>query len=235
MAKRASSGKGRAWWWVAAIVLAGAAIAFAIGWWRAGRWAPEEAAFPDQGALVSDQAGGVNFATLKAVGAGFAYLEASRGADARDINFPANLEQATAANLLVGVVHLFDPCVPADRQSANFVTLVPRDIALLPTAIALDHTANECPERVNEAEVESELMTLINQIEIHTGTPVILKPSKEFEQTYGIAARIERNLWLTQNWVEPTYAGRPWLLWTANDAMQTEAGTQPLAWVVVRP
>ena len=32
----------------------------------------------------------------------------------------------------MGAVHRYDPCQPADRQSANFVTVVPRDAKLLP-------------------------------------------------------------------------------------------------------
>ena len=98
--------------------------------------------------------------------------------------------------------------------------MVPRDPVLLPPAIALDALADDCPTRISDAEVESELMTLINQIEIHAEQPVVLKPSVAFEEEYGIAARIERGLWLSQNWVEPTYGGRPWVMWTANDALR---------------
>ena len=140
-----------------------------------------------------------------------------------------------AADLQVGAVHLFDPCVPADGQSANFVTMVPRDADMLPPAIALERTAKDCPERVSRAAIQSELMTLVNQIEAHAGQPVILKVSPEFEDHYGIAARIERNLWLARDWFEPDYGGRPWLLWTANTRLQTAAAQEPLRWVVVRP
>ena len=36
-------------------------------------------------------------------------------------------------------------------------------------------------------------------------------------------------------WREPTYAGRPWLLWTANEALTSEASEEPIGWVVARP
>ncbi|MFA9201129.1 MAG: glycoside hydrolase family 25 protein, partial [Cypionkella sp.] len=148
--------------------------------------------------------------------------------------FAANLGAAREAGLEVGAVHRFDPCVTADRQSANFVVLVPRGRTLLPPAIALDRTADACPTAVGEAEVESELMTLINQVEAHAGKPVILQVSADFEERYGLANRIERNLWVVGTWREPTYAGRPWLMWTANEALASEAAEGPLRWVVMR-
>jgi lysozyme len=211
------------------------AIAAAWLWWQSRQWRPSEAVYADQGAYLAETAGEVNLRTLKALGADFVYLHGSIGADGKDAAFSRNFAAATAAGIPVGVVHNFDPCVPADGQSANFVVMVPRDAQLLPAAIALDKLADDCPRRVSEAAVESELITLINQIEIHTGAPVLLKPGKAFERRYGISAGFERNLWLSQNWLEPEYAGRPWLMWTANDGLMTEASDEPVAWVVVRP
>jgi lysozyme len=101
--------------------------------------------------------------------------------------------------------------------------------------LLLNKTADACESRVSEAAVESELMILINQIELHVGKPVILKPSKEFEMRYRISGRVERDLWLMRNRFLPDFAGRPWLLWSANDARVTEASSDPLEWVVVQP
>ena len=198
-------------------------------------WRPDEAAWPDQGALLAAQDGPVAFDTLKGLGAKFVYLEASDGAKGRDIAFAQNLERAGKAGLAVGAVHRFDPCAVADGQSANFVTMVPREAALLPAAILLEGNAEDCGERVSDAAVQSELMTLVNQIEAHTGKAVILAPSDEFEELYGVSRRIDRQLWLTSSWSEPDYAVRPWLMWTANRWYRSEAAPAPLRWVVVRP
>ena len=205
------------------------------GWWRLQHWTPDPAEYPGQGAQVGARDGAVRFDTLKALGARFVYLDASTGAKAHDPGFAESLAAARKAGLKVGAVHRFDPCAMADGQSANFVVLVPRGRDLLPPAIALDRTADDCAEPVGEAAVESELMTLINQIESHAGRPVILQVSEEFEDRYGLAGRIERNLWVTGTWRRPTYAGRPWLMWTANTGLITEASDAPLRWVVVRP
>ena len=204
-------------------------------WWDLQNWRPDEAAYADQGVEVGAVDGAVNFRTLRATGASFAYLDASDGAEAHDAAFGRNLAAARGAGLQVGAVHRFDPCTMADGQSANFVTMVPRDPELLPPAIELSRTADDCPERVSDAAVESELMTLINQIEMHAGKPVILKIDPGFEDRYHLAGMFERNLWLTRTRLEPEYAGRPWLLWTTNTTLRTAAAEEPLRWVVARP
>lgn len=204
-------------------------------WWQLQHWTPSEELFPDQGVHVGAAQGAVNFRTVRALGGSFAYLDASTGAQGNDPAFSRNLEAAREEGLQVGAVHHFDPCVMADGQSANFVIVVPREAALLPPVIELSETAGNCAERVGEAAVESELMTLINQIEAHAGKPVMLKIDPAFEAQYGLAQRFERNLWLTRTRLMPDYAGRPWMLWTANEALRSEASEQPLRWVVVQP
>jgi lysozyme len=222
--------------WRVAAALALAALGVAgWGWWQFSHWTPSREAFPVQGVLIGARDGPANFVSLKAVGADFAYLEASRGGTGRDPGFIRNLAAARAAGLQAGAVHLYDTCVPADVQAGNFVTVVPRDAAMLPPAIELDKTADDCDGQVGDAEVESELTTFLNQIEGHTGKTALLMLSRRFEQRYHLASRIDRNLWLTREWLEPDYAGRPWTLWTANARLRSDASATPLRWVVVQP
>lgn len=230
--KRRNTGwRGRAVALLALVALAGGAWL----WWERAHWTPDRATYPDQGLLVGEEQGPVRFRTAAALGAGFAYLDASDGATRKDSRFSRNLASAREAGMQVGAVHHFDPCAMAGEQSANFVTMVPRGASLLPPAIQLDRTADDCADQVSDAMVASELMTLINQIEIHAGKPVILMLHEGFEARHPVAARIERNLWVTGTWREPTYAGRPWLLWTANEALASDAGEEPIGWVVARP
>lgn len=218
-----------------ALLLLGAGVAAAWWHWHSRHWRPSEARYPEQGVLVGEADGAVRFDIVRGLGGAFAYLEASRGAKGRDRSFADNLAAARKAKLAVGAVHVFDPCVPADRQSANFVVAVPRDSTLLPPAILMDRTAEFCVEPVSEAAIQSELMTLVNQIEAHSGRPAILAPSAAFERAYRAGGRIDRKLWLTRSLAEPTYAGRPWTLWTANEALVTEAADRPLRWIAARP
>lgn len=218
----------------ALIVLAGLAGAIWY-WWDMRGWAPDEALYPDQGVAVSQQHARVGFDTVRALGGKFAYLGASRGAGGQDARFVRNLAAARKAGLKAGAIHAFDPCVPADGQSANFARMVPRDAALLPPVILLGTTGDGCERKASDAGIESELLTLINQIEVHAGKPVILRPTEAFEARYHIGERLERDLWLERDRFEPDYAGRPWLLWSANQARVTEAADEPVEWVVVQP
>ncbi|MEQ1497608.1 MAG: glycoside hydrolase family 25 protein [Novosphingobium sp.] len=203
------------------------------GWWTIHHWRPPVASFPVQGIEVGAEDGPVDWKAAKAIGASFVYLGASASAFARDPAFARNLEDARAAKLQVGAVHQYDPCQPAERQAANFMTVVPRDKAMLPPAVDLDLLADQCPIKVGDAAVQSELMTFLNQIETHTGKPTILKISQRFEKRYHVARKLDRNLWLERLRFEPDYAGRPWTLWTANAFVKTEAGPKPLRWVVL--
>ena len=208
-------------------------IAAGWGWWTLHHWRPARAAYPVQGIEVGSDDGAVAWPAAKAIGASFVYLDASASAFARDPAFVKNLEDARAAKLQVGAVHRYDPCQPAETQAANFVTVVPRDRTMLPPAVDLDLLAEDCPVKVSDAAVTSELMTFLNQIETHTGKATILKISSSFEKRYHIATKIDRNLWLVRTRFQPEYAGRPWMLWTANSRLQSPASDQPLRWVVV--
>jgi lysozyme len=242
----AKGGKGRAragsrnaprrWLWRLAALAALFGLAFAAWlWWDMREWRPDPALYPEQGALVPAGGSPVKFETLKAVGAQFAYLPlvAGPGADSPG-GFADRFIRAREAGLQVGVVLEFDPCAGADAQSGMFAQMVPRDPDLLPPAIDLGQLATDCDPKVSDAAVESELMTLINQIEMHAGKPVILKLSPAFQERHGTATTLARDLWLARDRARPDYAGRPWLLWSANGARVTEASEEPVEWVVVQ-
>ncbi len=210
-------------------------IAFAAWfWWDMRSWRPEETTYPEQGALITSGAEPVRFETIRAQGGSFVYLVLPETGGAPDPGFPQRVAAARAAGLKVGVVQRFNPCLRADPQSADFTRLVPRDPGLLAPAIALSSLADGCQPKVSDAAVESELLTLINQIETHAGKPVILKLSPAFEARHSTATTLARDLWLARDRARPDYAGRPWLLWSANSALVSEASEEPIEWVVVQ-
>jgi len=220
--------------------LAGLALLCAVvlgvwAWWVMRHWTPPRDTFPTQGVEVGAVDGEVDWTALKAIGADFAYIDASASAFGHDAGFMRNMEGARAAHLRFGALHRYDPCQPADAQGANFVTQVPRDAHLLPPAVELAQLASDCPEPVSDARVVSELLTFLNQIEAHTGKAAILKISPGFEAHYHIARAIDRNIWLVGDRFEPGYAGRPFTLWTANSALANAADDQPLRWLVMQP
>lgn len=207
------------------------AIAFAGWlWWDMREWRPDEALYPEQGAVAPAGGAAVKFETLKAIGAQFVYLPLTQSPK----DFAARFAAARAAGLKVGVMLDFDPCLGADRQSGLFTQMVPRDGALLPPAISLTRLADACTPKVSDAATESELMTLINQIEIHSGEPVILRLSSAFQERHSTATALSRDLWLMRGRARPDYAPRPWLLWSANSRLVTDAAEEPIEWVVVQ-
>ncbi|MBT0667259.1 glycoside hydrolase family 25 protein [Novosphingobium profundi] len=218
-----------------AVLLAMALAGGGWAWYHVHHWLPDRAIYPTQGVEIGAQDGNVSWKSLKAIGADFAYIDASASASGRDPHFVANFEAARSAGMQVGAVHRYDPCQPAEKQAANFVTIVPREADLLPPAVELDELADDCPQNVSDARVESELMTFLNQVEAHTGKPTILKVTARFQARYTIARKLDRNLWLVRDRFVPDYAGRAWTLWTANGALATEIATSDLRWLVLRP
>ncbi len=235
--RKRSRSNGRVGRWLVRLVavVTLVAIVFAVWlWWDMRSWRPDPSLYPEQGAVVPTQPHYTNLVTLKAVGAQFAYLRLAPDPRSPDEDFGDRYSRALEAGIPVGVLLPFDPCIPADPQSALFVQMVPRNDALMRPAIELSHTAATCASEVSDAAVESELLILINQVERHAGKPVILKLSREFEDEYGTARTTARDLWLERDRARPDYAGRPWLLWSANSQRVTEASEEPLEWVVVQ-
>ena len=219
----------------------GAALAVLVGcgfvawlWWDMRGWRPDEATFPEQGAVIASGAGATRFETIKALGGAFVYLELPDETGPPDPGFAERRAAAREAGLEVGIIQIFDPCRSADAQSAFFTRMVPRDSAWLPPAISLTRLADRCAASVSDAAVESELVTLINQIEAHAGKPVILKVSRAFEARHKSARSLERDLWLMRDRAQPDYAGRPWLLWSANSGLISDASEEPVEWAVVQ-
>ncbi|BDI59472.1 glycoside hydrolase family 25 protein [Qipengyuania nanhaisediminis] len=223
--------------WLFRLVALAALIALGFAawlWWDMRSWRPDPALYPEQGAVIASGTSPARYETLNAIGADFVYLALSGPGGAPDPGFAARLGAARDAGLEVGIVQPFDPCLGADIQSARFTRMVPRDGDLLPPAIALIRTAADCNPAVSDAAVESELLTLVNQIEMHAGKPVILKLGQEFEARHRTANSTARDLWLVRDRARPDYAGRPWLLWSANSQLVTEASEEPIEWVVVQ-
>ncbi|MEL7199535.1 MAG: glycoside hydrolase family 25 protein [Pseudomonadota bacterium] len=221
------------WLTFAAVVLA--TIIFAAWLWIDMRdWRPEKSLYPEQGAVIPAEPEQMRFEALPAIGAQFVYLRLEQNARALDDDFANRYARASETPMKIGVLLPFNPCIPADPQSTYFTQMVPRNAQLLPPAIELEALATQCPGPVSDAAVESELMTLVNQLEMHAGKPVILKVGEAFEMRHRIARSLERDLWLVRDRARPDYAGRPWLLWSANSQFHSAAAEEPLEWVVVQ-
>ncbi|MEZ5708401.1 MAG: GH25 family lysozyme [Blastomonas sp.] len=213
------------------------AILAALGWllWQAVLgWAPSRDQYPLQGPTISEIDGPIAWPTVKTMGADFAYIRASHGADSRDSRFAENFANARDAGMRVGAMHEYVLCRLASDQASVFVTTVPRTADALPPAISLS-LDESCTDRPNRSLVLGELNTLINQIESHAGKPALLQVSPEFEAEYRISEGIARTVWLTGDFFPPDYAAKPWVMWQASSRHAIRGAQEPVRWNVVRP
>lgn len=214
---------------VVAIALSGVAA-----WQYATRWQPSTDRYPVQGVDVSASDCVIDWNTVSAAGADFAYVVATRGASERDPAFEANWRGAEAAGLRRGAIHVYSFCQPAREQANAFNTFVPSDAATLPVAIDISYDPS-CAARPERAALVSDLKLLATTIETHMGKPVLLRVARAVESDYEISAALPRNLWATGNFIAPSYAARPWRLWRANDMRRVDGIDHPANWDVAAP
>ncbi|MDP1025871.1 GH25 family lysozyme [Sphingomonas sp. KR1UV-12] len=217
----------------AAILVAAGAIGIG-GWHYATGWAPDHATYPLQGIDLGENPGEIEWGTVRAAGADFAYLAATAGADRRVPSFEANWNALPAAGLRRGAVHLYSLCQPAVAQANTFNTTVPRIADALPPAVDID-LREDCAARPEPAALAADLRRFIALVEAHTGKPVLLRISKPVEHVFALTAAIQRPVWASGNFFAPGYPARPWAMWRASDLRRVDGIEGPVNWNVVRP
>jgi len=217
----------------AAALLVIAIVAAGMLWLWAQQWRPT-GKYPIQGVDVSDEAGEIEWWSVQAAGADFAYVRATSGAAGRDMRFAANWDELAKTHMRRGAMHHYSLCNSAVDQANNFNTTVPRTRDALPAAVELDFT-DDCAARPAAKAVVDDLRHFLTMVEAHTGTPVLLKISRAFDSSYSVTAALRRPVWATGNFFPPHYAARPWRMWQANDMRRIDGVEGPVHWDVVRP
>ncbi|WP_414712592.1 GH25 family lysozyme [Sphingobium sp.] len=210
-----------------------AALALTL-WLYARGWAPSREQYPVQGVAITSDNGTVEWGTLAAQGADFAYIRAADGAGRRDAAFAANWRGVRAAGMRYGALIDFSLCRQPSDQATAFMTTVPRDNAALPPVIRLSFEPG-CKARPGRDQLLSDLNTLINLVEGQAGKPALLNLTEDFDKAYDIGSGINRTLWLDDNFMPPDYATRPWVMWTASDMRHIDGVDGPVRWNVVAP
>lgn len=217
-----------------ALFIVGVALLAGLGWRYATHWGPGRTAFPTQGIDVSQQQGAIDWKAVRSAGVDFAYIRASQGSDMRDERFAANWSESAAAEVKRGAYHVFNLCKPGREQATNFIALVPREAAALPHALDLEFDGN-CAARPPRQALIKELALFIQMAEAHSEKPMILYMTREFDDAYKISEAIDRPLWLRRAGLEPSYGGRPWVMWQANPKRHVDGIEGNVDWDVVRP
>ena len=92
----------------AAIVLLLLATGLAL-WWAA-RWTPDRAIYPTQGVTIDAGNGDVQWGSIKAAGADFAYVMGTDGTRGIDAKFTRNMVAAREAGVQTGAIHRYSLC-----------------------------------------------------------------------------------------------------------------------------
>ncbi len=216
----------------AATLVAAGAIGIG-GWHYATSWAPDHTTYKLQGIDLGETPGEVEWGTVRAGGADFAYLAATAGSDRRVASFEANWNALPAAGLRRGAVHLYSLCQPAVAQANAFNTTVPRVADALPAAVDID-LREDCAARPEPAALAADLRRFVAMVEAHTGKPVLLRVSRPAEHAFGLTAAIARPVWASGNFLFPDYAARPWTMWRASDLRHVDGVAAPVNWNVVK-
>ena len=213
------------------------ALAGAIGiggWTYATAWHPKTSQYPLQGVDLGVRPGDVEWGTVRARGADFAYIVATSGADRRDPAFEANWAALPDAGLRRGAVHLYSLCQSATAQANAVNAFVPRTADALPLAVDVSFR-DDCTARPDRAALVADLRTFIRMVETHTAKPVMLRVGKPVDSTYQLTAAIDRPIWAIRNLFAPTYPARPWRMWRASNMRNLDGIKDPVNWDVVAP
>jgi lysozyme len=210
-----------------------ALIAIAV-WVYASHWRPDPARYPIQGIDVSEEQGAIDWNTVAAHGADFAYIRATAGAGQRDNRFGDNWRAAAAAGMRRGAFHAWSFCAGGVAQADNFVTTVPRVSDALPATLVIAF-APDCDARPTRAALVAQLVRFLSIAETHTGEPMLLKISKPVARAYQLGTILHRPLWEVRNFAAPNYAARPWRMWQASDMRRIDGIDGPVHWDVVAP
>jgi lysozyme len=213
------------------VVLSFVAVA---GWAYAVDWAPATRRYPIQGIDVSEAQGDIEWTTVAARGADFAYLRATIGAAGRDAAFERNWTAVDAAGLRRGAIHVWSFCQSGTAQADNFVTVVPRTADALPALLDLRFDPG-CAQRPDRATLIAQLKRFLTIAETHTGKPMLLKITRPVARAYHLGEAIHRPVWEVRNFFSPDYAARPWRMWQASDMRRIDGIKGPVNWDVVTP
>jgi lysozyme len=185
-----------------------------------------------QGIDLGENPPPVEWGTVRARGADFAYIVATSGSDRRDPAFEANWAALPEAGLRRGAVHVYSLCQPAVDQANAFNTFVPAAKDALPVAIDIQFR-DDCTARPDKATLVSDLTRFVTMVETHTAKPVLLRIGKSVESTYGLSAALPRPIWAMADIVTPDYAAQPWRMWRASSFRRIEGIKGPVNWDVV--
>lgn len=216
-----------------AVTLGGMALALLMAAYvYSGHWRPSDASYPRQGIDVSNHQGTIDWSKLPKQGVDFAYIKATEGGDFVDKSFAKNWAAAEAAGVDRGAYHFFTLCKSGREQAANFTRVVPRDANALPPVVDLEYLGN-CSRRISVDALHKELNDFVAVVEAHSGKPIVLYLTQEFDEAYQVTKRVDRPTWLRSIIFEPRFTNRAWRIWQVSNFRRLDGIEGRVDWNVM--
>jgi lysozyme len=179
-----------------------------------GKVAPKH--FAVHGVDVSRWQTDMDWSTLRAHGANFAYIKATDGGDHLDPMFKTNWRRAKEAGVRRGAYHFFYWCRTAGEQADWFIRNVPRDPDALPPVIDVEYNhLSNCKMRLSTARVLEKMQVFMDKLERHYGQRPVIYTAPDFYKDHLRGQFRDYPFWLRSVAAHPSkvYPDRKWVFW----------------------
>ncbi|WP_394959386.1 GH25 family lysozyme [Candidatus Allofournierella merdavium] len=203
---------------LAAVLLAAAAVSLWVSGGLPRLNAPSPARYPVRGVDVSAYQGQIDWPLLAEQGISFAFIKATEGSGSADPNFQYNWTQARQTGLRIGAYHFFSFDSGADTQAENFIRTVEPFEGMLPPVVDVELYGEKKLRPPPREAVTEQLSLLLQRLEEHYGMrPVIYATGSAYER-YLAGGYGEYDIWIRNVFFSPRLGdGRDWTFWQYTD------------------
>ena len=181
---------------LAAVLLAAAAVSLWVSGGLPRLNAPSPARYPVRGVDVSAYQGQIDWPLLAEQGISFAFIKATEGSGSADPNFQYNWTQARQTGLRIGAYHFFSFDSGADTQAENFIRTVEPFEGMLPPVVDVELYGEKKLRPAPREAVTEQLSLLLQRLEEHYGMrPVIYATGSAYER-YLAGGYGEYDIWI---------------------------------------
>lgn len=160
----------------------------------------------------------VRNAEIQGAPVSFVFIKATEGTDKFDPNFNYNFHEARKNGIIRGAYHFFSTQSSAKKQAEFFCHMVQLDEGDLPPVLDVETEVDRISNYSRE-HLRKEVLTWLQYVENHYGTPPILYCSYSFRQHYlGDAAFDHYPFWIAHYYVKQLEYQGTWHFWQHTDA-----------------
>ncbi len=175
------------------------------------------ARYPVHGIDISRYQTGIDWAAAQAGGVNFAFMKATEGGDIADAMFPSHWRGARAAGVARGAYHFYYHCRSAAEQADWFIAHVPRRTGDLPPVLDMEWTPTSptCRDKRAPSVIRRDATEFIARLTAAYGTVPILYTTTDFFADNDLGRLRGVEFWLRSVAAHPSqrYQGQGWTFW----------------------